>query len=63
MKRQPCKKIHVLILEDRATDADLKDPEMVDEILAKGARDYVLKDHLNLLAPTVHSALGFGRGM
>ena len=40
-----------------------KDPERIGKILANGASDYVLKDHLDLLAPAVHSALGFCRGM
>jgi CheY-like chemotaxis protein len=38
-------------------------PKRIGEILAKGASDYVLKDRLDQLAPAVHSALGFGRGV
>jgi CheY-like chemotaxis protein len=38
-----------------------KDPEIVGKILAGGASDYVLKNHLDRLAPAVHSALGFIR--
>lgn len=41
------------------TGALYKDPEKVGKILALGASDYVLKDHLDQLAPAVHSALGF----
>lgn len=38
------------------------DPRRVGEFLANGASDYVLKDHLDQLAPVVHSVLGCGRG-
>ncbi len=37
-----------------------KDPQRIGEILARGASDYVLKDHLDQLAPAVHCALGSG---
>jgi CheY-like chemotaxis protein len=37
-----------------------KDVGKVGEILAGGAHDYVLKNRLDLLAPAVHSALGYG---
>ena len=40
-----------------------KDPQKVGEILARGASDYVLKDRLDQLAPAVHTALGFSRGV
>jgi CheY-like chemotaxis protein len=39
-----------------------KSMEKVGEILAGGASDYVLKNRLDLLAPAVHLALGFGAG-
>jgi two-component system, sensor histidine kinase and response regulator len=40
-----------------------KDPKRIGEILARGASDYVLKDHLDQLAPAIHCALGSGRGV
>lgn len=36
--------------------------EMVGEILAGGASDLVLKNRLDLLAPAIHRAFGFGTG-
>lgn len=36
--------------------------ERMDEILAGGASDYILKDHLDQLAPAVHKALCTNRG-
>lgn len=44
------------------TGALNKDGEKVDEILAGGASDYVLKNRLDLLGPAIHSALGSGGG-
>lgn len=44
------------------TGALNEDPQRVGEFLANGASDYVLKDHLDQLAPVVHSVLGCGRG-
>ncbi len=40
-----------------------KDPKRIGEMLARGASDYVLKDHLDQLIPAVHSALCFGSGV
>ena len=44
------------------TGASEKVEERVGEILARGANDCVLKDHLDRLAPAVYRVLGFVRG-
>ncbi len=40
------------------TDALNEEPEKIGKILAVGASDYVLKDHLDQLVPAIRGALG-----
>ena len=44
------------------TGALSEDDKRIREILAGGASDCVLKDHLDRLAPVVHKALGISTG-
>jgi len=46
------KKLHILHLEDSKADA-----EIIQAKLAKGASDYVLKNNLTPLVPSVNRAL------